>query len=377
MEPPAHRRHSRFPRSTHFSRQSFDTRSLDDHWEDRSSRPKSMSDFQSLLDASASVNGNGHPRKKSSISLAQGLMMTTESPRSYSLPDESSVANPAPQDGPWSQNLFYAYAQKSDFAQSAPYILTFASARTADEWWSLVQREYPESTRPGPQLFILKGDDMQEQIQDNPKFYDLRNSWFYTPSESSTAPIPLQDYHGHPVTAPPPPKPEPETPAPDSKTPFDFHALETTLSQMTALITQNTESIHALSVAQSTGLQTMQDINESTSTQIKALADNQASLQSLVSQNATQHLALSNHSFSAQSSISDILSSNAAHIAALAEGQSRLVETCTDLMRGVERIGSGLEKVGERVDKVGEKVEGREKGLWEEKSMASAAQEVE
>lgn len=45
-------------------------------------------------------------------------------------------------------------------------------------------------------------------------------------------------------------------------------------------------------------------------------------------------------------------------------------------MRGVERIGSGLEKVGERVDKVGEKVEGREKGLWEEKSMACEMRET-
>ena len=70
-----------------------------------------MSDFQSLLDASAPLNGNGLPRKKPSISLAQGLMMTSESPRSYSIQDENPMARSSAS-GPWSDNLFYAYAQK-------------------------------------------------------------------------------------------------------------------------------------------------------------------------------------------------------------------------------------------------------------------------
>ncbi|KAF1976719.1 hypothetical protein BU23DRAFT_551198 [Bimuria novae-zelandiae CBS 107.79] len=344
MDPPSYRTHSRFARSAHFSRQAFDTalRSPDEQWEDMSSRPKSMTDFQSLLDASAPPNGQ--PRKKASISLAQGLMMTSESPRSYSIPDVSSAS------GPWSENLFYAYAQKSDYAQSSPYILTFTNALIADQWWSLVQREYPESTRPGPQLFILKGDDMQEQIQDNPKFYDLRNSWFYTPSEGATAPIPLQDYRGNPVAPPEPPKPE--KPTPDTSA-FDMKELEATLDKMAAMITENTESIRALSVAQSTGLQTMQEINESTSTQIKALADNQAALQALVSQNASHYIALSNQSFSAQSTMQNVLQSNAEQLASLAEGQKRLVDTCAGMVRSMEKVGGTIERVGETMKEVG------------------------
>ena len=212
---------------------------------------------------------------------------------------------------------------------------------------------------------------MQEQIQDNPKFYDLRNSWFYTPSDSSTAPIPLQDYYGNPVVAPEPAKPaKPEVeadPVPDAKPGFDFKALETTLDRMTAMITENTESIRALSVAQSTGLQTMQEINESTSTQIKALADNQAALQDIVSQNASHYIALSNQSFSAQNSMQEILASNAQQIASLAEGQKRLVETCAGMMRSVENVGGSIDKVGEQLKEVSNS---------EDKSIASEMRET-
>ena len=110
-----------------------------------SSRPKSMSDFQSLLDASATLNGHGHPRKKPSISLAQGLMMTTESPRSNSLPDEPPTANSAPQGGPWSQNLFYAYAQKVYTTVPTPLLPLRPLARTG-----LANRTVSRATSPSP-----------------------------------------------------------------------------------------------------------------------------------------------------------------------------------------------------------------------------------
>lgn len=186
---------------------------------------------------------------------------------------------------------------------------------------------------------------MQEQIEDNPRFFDLRNKWFYTPSDGATAPIPLQDYRGNPVAAPPPPKEEkPETEG------FDMSSLQATLDKMTAMITENTNSIRALSVAQSTGLQTMQEINESTSGQIKTLADNQAALQAIVAQNASHYIALSNSSFNAQTSMHTILQSNAAQIASLAEGQERLAQTCEGMMRSVER---SVEKVGEAMVTIG------------------------
>ncbi|KAF9729416.1 hypothetical protein PMIN06_005868 [Paraphaeosphaeria minitans] len=352
MEPRPSRMHSRSSRSVHSTTHSSEPplHSVREHyWDDMSARPKSMSDFQSLSDASTplnalnALNGQGLPRKKPSISLAAGLMMTTESPRNFSRPTTPATAHAAAAGSPWSENLFYAYAQKSDYAQSAPYVLTFASALVAEQWWSLVQREYPESSRPGTQLFILKGDDMQEQIQDNPKFFDLRNSWFYTPSDGATAPIPLQDYRGNPVAAPEPPKEREERAVPSA---FDLKGLEATLERMAAMISENTGSIRALSVAQSTGLQTMQEINESTSTQIKALADNQAALQAIVDQNASHYIALSNSSFGAQSSMQSVLQSNAKQIESLASGQKKLVKTCADMMHSVEKVGEAMKEIG-------------------------------
>ena len=73
---------------------------------------------------------------------------------------------------------------------------------------------------------------MQEQIQDNPRFYDLRNQWFYTPSDGATAPIPLQDYRGNPVATPEPPK-EKEEKAEASG--FDLKGLEATLEKLSLI----------------------------------------------------------------------------------------------------------------------------------------------
>lgn len=70
-------------------------------------RPKSMTDFQALIDA---TNGQGLGRKKPSISLAAGLMMASEGPRSR--PGTPAQAHSHSTMGPWSENLFYAYAQK-------------------------------------------------------------------------------------------------------------------------------------------------------------------------------------------------------------------------------------------------------------------------
>ncbi|KAF2249651.1 hypothetical protein BU26DRAFT_454925 [Trematosphaeria pertusa] len=304
------------------------------------SRPKSMPDFSALLDASTPLPEHERPRKKPSISLAAGLIMASESPRST--PNTPQLRALGRNGDGWSDNLFYAYAQKSDYAHSPPYILTFASAAICEQWWALVRREYPESTRVGPQLFILKGDDMQEQIQDNPKFYDLRNKWFYTPSDgSSSGVIPLQDYRGHPITAPPALAPTEE------KGTFDMATLSETLDKMNAMITENTNQIRALSVAQSEGLQRMQDINESNSTQINALADGQAKLQSIIDQNASHYIALSNSSFTNQEQVKTVLQSNAEQIQNLAGGQTQLAKTCEGMMRAIESLSNTVGRVND------------------------------
>lgn len=186
---------------------------------------------------------------------------------------------------------------------------------------------------------------MQEQIQDNPRFYDLRNKWFYTPGEGSTGSvgvIPLQDYKGNPITASIPPVSKE-----DKEESFDMAKLSETLDRMNAMISENSAQIRALSVAQSDGLQRMQDINESNSTQIKALADSQAKLQAIVDQNASQYIALSNSAFSNNEQVKTILQTNAEQIQSLAEGQAQLAQTFQGMMHSIESLGNAVGRVND------------------------------
>jgi hypothetical protein len=93
------------------------------------SRPMSMPDFSALLDTTtplyeartqnrrqtSPVRGQGHPRKKASISLAAGLMMNTDNPKSGSLdsPYKQSLDGTTEEEEPVSEGgLFHAYALK-------------------------------------------------------------------------------------------------------------------------------------------------------------------------------------------------------------------------------------------------------------------------
>lgn len=203
---------------------------------------------------------------------------------------------------------------------------------------------------------------MQEQIQDNPRFYSLRNKWFYAPSDVSTPIIPLQDYKGNPVQPGPAgtghkrrgSEPIIEEEREKAENSFDMKKLDATLEKMNAMISSNSAQIAALSVAQSSGLQRMQEINESNSTQIKALADSQAKLQSLIDHNASHYIALSNSSFAAQESIKTTLQTNATQIEALANSQNQLAMTCAGMLKSMESIGSIVGRVGDINSQLGE-----------------------
>ncbi|KAE9972075.1 hypothetical protein EG328_005248 [Venturia inaequalis] len=83
----------------------------------------------------------------------------------------------------WAPGLFYAYARRTNLPNSARYILTFSSAKTCQEWWSLVQSEFggpPSNTRESAQLFSFSGDDMPGRAWKNPRFGRLKTKWFYT-----------------------------------------------------------------------------------------------------------------------------------------------------------------------------------------------------
>lgn len=77
-----------------------------------------MPDFSTLLDASAPLHNRREvPRKKPSISLAAGLIMATDSPKILSSTPQQESSKIGPD---WSDNLFYAYAQKVWHAVCSP-----------------------------------------------------------------------------------------------------------------------------------------------------------------------------------------------------------------------------------------------------------------
>ncbi|KAF2748266.1 hypothetical protein M011DRAFT_466679 [Sporormia fimetaria CBS 119925] len=336
------------------------------------SRPKSMSDFQSLFDASypplATIPERERPRKRASISLATGLKMLsseTQSPKSMEpVSRATNGVNGVSENASYSDSLFYAYAQRvralslslhhliypkqKDYAQTLPYIICFSSASVANQWWTMVEKEYPGSERPGPQLFLLKGHDMPSEIQDNIRFHSFRNKWFLMNdgTEGSTSVIPIQDAKGWPValSTPQPPPPVATTAAPtasENPTSPSLSNLQSTLTQTSTLLNETTTQIHALSTAQTSGLSHMQDIAETNSSQIKSLTTSLQTLQSLVAQNTTQHLALTNASFTAQEQLKTSMQENALQIKALADAQREIVGMFRKVAEGVQSGGSG------------------------------------
>ena len=347
-------------------------------------RPKSMPDFSALMDAStplfeSKINARrstsperkspergeraaGHSRKKPSMSLAQGLIINGElhPPKSPYRQGHSRGSQESGTDGldNGEESLFYAYALKvyttahhrrentktarqSDYANSPPYLLTFATPRICAQWWSLVQREYPESTRPGSQLFVLKTEDMQA-IQDDAKFFELRNKWFFTSQDRSncaTPVIPLQSANGNTTTRASPSQPQI---AIEKHTSTAVDSLAEKLERLSSVVESSAEHIHALSVAQSAGLQRMQEINESNSTQIKALAESQAKLQALIDQNASHYIALSNTSFKSHEQVKDILQTTTAQIQSLSGSQAQLAQTCKAMVHSIENLGTSV-----------------------------------
>ncbi|KAF2168431.1 hypothetical protein M409DRAFT_53111 [Zasmidium cellare ATCC 36951] len=102
-------------------------------------------------------------------------------------------------------NLFYAYARKGDEVRSR-YLLTFASASVANEWWLLIQAHFPDCIRPGPQLFSFKTDDLLEKAWRHPAFEHLKTKWMYISfgeaqsnglGGAAQGIIPVQDAHGN------------------------------------------------------------------------------------------------------------------------------------------------------------------------------------
>ncbi|KAF2133893.1 hypothetical protein P153DRAFT_362933 [Dothidotthia symphoricarpi CBS 119687] len=333
------------------------------------SRPQSLPDFSDLMDPSmplfepnrqprrqtsperATLMGRAAGRRKQpSMSLAAGLIMNSEGPNGpLKSPRKKTTENGSPkmersvkeEETEGGGTLFYAYALKSDYANSPPSILTFASAAICTKWWNLVQREYSSASRPSPQLFVLKSEDLSN-IDDDSKFANLRNLWFCTAQDNTDGPtsiIPLQSIDGTPVGSAFASQVSAEKSAASNDA---IDALTAKLDKLATIVVDNAEHINALSVAQSAGLQRMQQFNESTSTQIKSLADTQAKLQQLVDKNASHYIALSNSTFRNQDQIKDTFTSATTQIKNLVGNQSQMVKTCGEMMRSIESLSTSV-----------------------------------
>ncbi|KAF2231076.1 hypothetical protein EV356DRAFT_519178 [Viridothelium virens] len=106
-----------------------------------------------------------------------------------------------------SNNLFYAYARRTEHPTGSRYILVFDTVETCDEWWKLIQREYPsQCQRTATQFFSFTGDAFPYKPSTNKKFEHLKSKWFYCQigDASSTSGrgvdiLPLQDGRGFPL----------------------------------------------------------------------------------------------------------------------------------------------------------------------------------
>ena len=181
-----------------------------------------------------------------------------------------------------------------------------------------------------------------EHMQDNPKFFHLRHKWFYSPSDSRCAPsvIPLQSADGIPISAPQHPQPIEE-----SQSLSAIDKLTESLERLANISQTNADQINALSVAQSAGLQAMQEINESNSTQIKAIADSQIKLQALVDHNASHYIALANTTFQSQEQVRDVMKTTTSQIQGLSKHQARFANTCDSMMRAIDSLSTSVEQM--------------------------------
>jgi hypothetical protein len=237
----------------------------------------------------------------------------------------------------------------------------------------------------------MKSDDL-DHIGDNLRFYSLRHKWFCTGQDnlSNTSPIiPLQSIDGHALA----PAHEPHTERPSSSTSSAMDSLTEKLDRLAGVVEKNVEQIHALSVAQSAGLQRMQEINETNTAQIMGLADSQAKLQALIDQNASHYIRLSNSSFETQEQIKAVLKTTTSQIQNLSKNQAQLANTCDGMMRGIDNLANNISQMnvsstmsdtssavgspipfgvmGSRITPPPRKLNRRVKGVWYEYDMAS------
>ncbi|GAB7322656.1 hypothetical protein MBLNU13_g03563t1 [Cladosporium sp. NU13] len=224
--------------------------------------------------------------------------------RTFSTASVTSAAATIEEEG----NLFYAYARRADELHPR-YLLTFASAQVAGEWWSLIQSCYPETTRPGPQLFSFKADDFLEQAWKHAALAHLQPKWMYIQYGDSTRGatqgiIPIQDAHGNILGGASVSSEQRTRGEPKRDVMNGASMLEERFEKMMEAVERNTEQISALTDARSS------EDNKVPATKTSASVNGTADTSS--SSDLSSHL----------DRISQLLEQNCAHVASLAQRQA-------------------------------------------------------
>jgi hypothetical protein len=188
------------------------------------------------------------------------------------------------------------------------YLLTFASAQVASEWWSLIQSCYPETTRPGPQLFSFKADDFLEQAWKHAALAHLQPKWMYIQYGDSTRGatqgiIPIQDAHGNILGGASVSSEQRSRGEPKRDVMNGAGMLEERFEKMMEAVERNTEQISAL-------------------TDVRSGEDRVPATKALASVNGAADTSASNELSSHLDRITQLLEQNCAHVASLAQRQA-------------------------------------------------------
>ena len=155
---------------------------------------------------------------KNNGNMARSSLFRSTSPRTPSRPTAASDQEPTPptsdpndsktafatdDDGDTvaPPHPFLAYARRvRSFASplklnKTRYLLTFVDEQVAQQWWGLMQQEYPDSVRESSQLFSFRSDRVPVKAWENPRFAHLKDKWTYRQLEGSIPVLSAQDTH--------------------------------------------------------------------------------------------------------------------------------------------------------------------------------------
>lgn len=230
--------------------------------------------------------------------------------------------------------------------------MTFASAAIANEWWSLVQSEYPDAgVRTSPQLFSFNGDKFPYKTANDKKFDHLKTKWFYSQIGDSDGTggrpqdvIPVQNGKGELLGI--------EGAAADAAGgPAPSGAGNEQLERIRELVEANASQIKSLTETQSNDrgrMERMEKMIEENAIQVKALSESQAASQEqmkeIVEQNAAQIKALSEGQSANHEQTKNFIKQNIDQLASLAKGQATTTEHLKQALEQSAKASSDMVK---------------------------------